>query len=137
MTALNFTRAAALAMMIAPALVAVAHADDEYGTGHEAIVRQAAARMMLPVTAMAQPGASERFAAGQSDNFGAPQREPLIRQSATRGSSAVLVDVAQAKAPGGGYAADGGHRLTDLVGDGGAQDEMARAIYRPGSGTDF
>jgi len=136
MIVFNLTRTAAFALMLAPALVAVAHADDEYGTGHEAIVGHAAASTVAPMSALAQPIAAERFAAGQSDNFGAPQREPLIRQSATRRSSAALVDVAQAKLPG-GYAADAGNRLADLIGDGGAQDELARAIYRPGSGTDF
>jgi hypothetical protein len=137
MTPVNLTRVAALALMLAPALVAVAHADDEYGTGHEAVVRQVAGSAMLPMTAMPQPIAAERFAAGQNDNFGAPQRDALIRQSATRGSSAVLVDVAQAKTAGGEYAADGGYRLTDLVGSGGRQDELAREIYQPGSATDF
>ena len=137
MTAAHLTRVAALALMLAPALVAVAHADDEYGTGREAVVRQAAGSAMLPMAAAPQPIAAERFAAGQSDNFGAPQRDALIRQSATRGSSAVLVDVAQAKAAAGEYAADGGYRLTDLVGGGGRQDELAREIYRPGGGTDF
>jgi hypothetical protein len=32
---------------------------------------------------------------------------------------------------------DGGYRGGDLVGDCGRQDELAREIYRPGSGTDF
>jgi len=137
MTAANLTRVAALALMLAPALVAVAHADDEYGTGHEAVVRHASGSAMLPMAAVPQPIAAERFAAGQNDNFGAPQRDALIRQSATRGSSAVLVDVAQAKTSNGDYAADGGYRLSDLVGGDGRQDELARAIYRPGSGTDF
>src|SRR5260370_1466989 len=101
MTAAHLTRVAALALMLAPALVAVAHADDEYGTGHEAAVRHAAGSAMLPMAAVPRPIAAERFAAGQNDNFGAPQRDALIRQSATRGSSAVLVDVAQAKTAGG------------------------------------
>jgi hypothetical protein len=37
----------------------------------------------------------------------------------------------------GDYAVDGGYRGGDLVGDCGRQDELAREIYRPGSGTDF
>ena len=135
MTAADLTRVAALALMLAPALVAVAHADDEYGTGHEAVVRHAAGSAMLPMVAAPQPITGDRFA-GQNDNFGAPQRDDLIHQSATRGSIAVLVEVAQAK-PSAEYAADGGYRQRDLVGDGGRQDELAREIYRPGSGTDF
>src|SRR5260221_4016428 len=98
---------------------------------------EAAGGAMLHMAAVPRPIAAERFAAGQNDNFGAPQRDALIRQSATRGSSAVLVDVAQAKTAGGDYAADAGYRLTDLVGGGRRQDELAREIYRPGSGTDF
>src|SRR5260370_6788017 len=110
MTAANLTRVAALAWMLAPALFAVVHADDESGTGHEAAVRQAAGSAMLPMAAVPRPIAAERFAAGQNDNFGAPQRDALIRQSATRGSSAVLVDVAQAKTAGGRYPAEAGLR---------------------------
>jgi hypothetical protein len=136
MTAVNLARVATLALILAPALVAVAHADDEYGTGHEAVIRHAAGRAMPPIAAAAQPIAVERFASGQNHNVGAPQRDALIRQSATRGSIAVLVDVAQAKTSA-EYAADGGYRQRDLIGDGGRQDDLARAIYRPGSGADF
>src|SRR5260370_29416507 len=137
MTAAHLTRVAALALMRAPGLVAVAHADDEYGTGREAVVRQAAGSAMLPMAAAPQPIAAERFAAGQNDNFGAPQRDALIRQSATRGSSAVLVDVAQAKTAGGDYAPEPGYRLPHPLAGGPPPADPAREGYRPGGGPHF
>src|SRR5258708_34529275 len=137
MPAANLTRVAALALMLAPALVAVAHADDEYGTGHEAAVRHAAGSAMLPMAAVPRPIAAERFAAGQNDNFGAPQRDALIRQSATRGSSAVLVDVAQVKTAGGGYAPEARPRPTHPPGGGPPHGELAGEISRPRGGTAF
>ena len=100
------------------------------------MIRHAATSAMVPMAIAPQATFTDRYAAGQNDNFGAPQRDGLIRQSATRGSIAVLVDVARAKTSS-GYAADGGYGPADLVGGGGRQDELAREIYRPGSGTDF
>src|SRR5260221_8467412 len=132
MTAANLTRVAALALMLAPALVAVAHADDEYGTGHEAAVRHAAGSAMLPMAAVPRPIAAERFAAAQNDNFGAPQRDALIRQSATRGASAVLVDVAQAKTAGGDHPPEARYPLPPPPGGGPRPDALAREIYLRG-----
>jgi hypothetical protein len=137
MDAANLRRIATVALMLMPPLAAGAYADDEYGSGHEVVIRHAAISVMVPMAIAPQPTLTERYAAGQNDNFGAPQRDGLNRQSATRGSIAVLVDVARAKTSTGGYAADGGYGPTDLVGGGGRQDELAREIYRPGSGTDF
>jgi hypothetical protein len=137
MPAANLTRVATIALMLVPVLAAGAYADDEYGTGHEVVTRHAATSAMVPMAIAAQAIVAEGYGAGQNDNFGAPQRDALIRQSATRGSIAVLVDVARAKTSTGGYATDGGYGPTDLVGGGGRQDELAREIYRPGSGTDF
>jgi hypothetical protein len=136
MTESNWTRAAALALMLAPGLGAAAYADDEYGTGHEAVIRHAATGEMRPIAVLPQPVTADRFAAGQNDNFGAPQRERLIRRSAAYGAVPLVVGVAQAKTLD-DYAVDGSYERNDLVGDGGRQDELARSIYRPGSGTDF
>jgi|SRR5690348_1682637 len=137
MTGSKWTRLAALALMLVPTLGTIAYADDEYGTGHEAVVRGAAASAMLPMVAAPSPPAIEQFAAGESDNFGAPRRERLILRSAAYGPGSLVVGVAQAKPVEGAYAVDGGYGQRDLVGAGGPQDELARAIYRPGTGTDF
>ncbi|HKW52583.1 MAG TPA: hypothetical protein VJO12_02745 [Stellaceae bacterium] len=136
MTGSNWTRAAALALMLAPGLGTVAYADDEYGTGHEAVIRTAAGSVMLPMVAAPAPIATEQFAAGERDNFGAPRRERVIHRSAAYGAVPLVVGVAQAKTDG-GYAVDGAYGQRDLVGAGGGQDELARSIYQPGSGTDF
>jgi|SRR5690348_1300092 len=137
MTGSRWTRVAALTLMLAPGLGAVAFADDEYGTGHETVIRRAAASTRLPMLAMPSPLAREQFAAGENDNFGAPRREHLIRRSAAYGGVPLVVGVAQANTMLGADAVDGGYGQGDLVGAGGRQDELARAIYRPGTGTDF
>ena len=138
------TRAAAVALILtAPVLATAAHADDEYGTGHETVIRNAAIGGILGATAQNTPDL--RFVPGHNDSFGASQRDALVRLSATSGSSNAPVAVAQAKDSMGYYAANGSFRLTaplaggraDLVGTGGHQDALAREIYRPGSGTDF
>lgn len=133
----KWTCAAALTLMLVPALGTVAYADDEYGTGHEGLIRHAALGRMQPMVVLPQPITANQFAAGQSDNFGAPQRDSLISHSATHGSVPLVVGVAETKVTGGGYRVDAGYGRRDLVGDGGRQDELAREIYRPGSGTDF
>lgn len=136
MTGSRWTRVAALSLMLAPGLGAVAYADDEYGTGHETVIRRAAASTKLPMLAVPSPVTIEQFAAGENDNFGAPQRERLIRHLTIYGAVPLVVGVAQANPLGDSYAVDGGYGR-DLVGGGGRQDELARAIYRPGTGTDF
>jgi hypothetical protein len=108
MTGSTWTRAAALALMLAPGLGTIAYADDEYGTGHETVVRHAAAGVLLPMVAMPSPPATEQFAVGEADNFGAPRREHLIRRSAAYGAVPLVVGVAQARIPDGAYAVDGG-----------------------------
>lgn len=137
MTGSNWTRAAALALMLAPVLGAAAYADDEYGTGHESVIRHAAIGETRPIAVLPQPVTADRFAAGQNDNFGAPQRERLIRRSAAYGAVPLVVGWAQAKTLDDSYAVDGGYGRNDLVGDGGRQDELAREIFGPGSSTDF
>jgi hypothetical protein len=119
MTGSKWTRAAALALMLAPGLGTIAYADDEYGTGHETVVRHAAASALLPMVAMPSPLATEQFATGEAANFGALRREHLIRRSAAYGAVPLVVGVAQAKTLGGAYAVDGGYGQGDLVGAGG------------------
>ncbi len=138
------TRAAAVAMVLAaPVLAATARADDEYGTGHETVIRYAAMGGILGATAQNTPDL--RFVPGHHDNFGAPRNDALIRQSAISPLNKAPVEVAQATNAMGYRAGDGSFRPSaplvggraDLIGAGGHQDELARAIYRPGSGTDF
>ena len=82
------TQIAALTLLMASSLATAARADDEYGTGHETLIRQLAAssEAALTVVASTVPTAGER---------------------------------------------------SDVVGAGGRQDELARQIYHPGSGTDW
>ena len=93
MTSFAFARAqaarsAALALLLAAAgFAGTAYADDEYGTSHEMVIRQAAAS-----------------------------------PASLRIGIASTVPVASDR--------------SDVVGDGGRQDALARQIYHPGSGTD-
>jgi hypothetical protein len=119
MTGSTWSRAAALTLLLAPGLGTIAYADDEYGTGHETVVRQAAASALLPMVAMPSPPATGQFAAGEADNFGAPRREHLIRRSAAYGAVPLVVGVAQAKTLDGAYVVDGGYGQRDPVGAGG------------------
>ena len=118
MTGSTWTRVAALSLMLAPGLAAVAYADDEYGTGHETVIRHAAQSVMLPMVAAPSSLATEQFAAGETDNFGAPRREHLIRRSAAYGAVPLVVGFAQAKTMAGAYAVDGGYGQRDLAGAG-------------------
>ena len=137
MTGSKWTHVAALALILVPALATIAYADDEYGTGHETVIRRAATSAMQPMVVVPPPLTMEQFAAGEPDNFGAPRREQLIRRSAAYGAVPLVVGIAQAKTMDGAYAVDAASAQDDLVGAGGRQDELARAIYRPGTGTDF
>jgi hypothetical protein len=79
---------AALVLLVASSLATAARADDEYGTGHETLIREVAvtSHAALTVIASAVPIAGTR---------------------------------------------------PDAAGAGGPQDELARLIYHPGSGTDW
>ena len=114
----RLARAAALAMALAiPAvsgLATSAFADDEYGVGteHGALIRQSAQNAPSFGTAFAL--ATGRATQAQSVAGNAGTSSPAIRSDA----SAPTVK-------------------QDLLGTGGQQDNLAREIYHPGSGTDW
>ncbi len=115
-------RTAALsAVLLVPAVSAFA--DDEYGTGHESVIRQAAASTPSAPLAVAQVQTlNETFKVGQNDAFGGSRSSQL----------APSVESYTGKIASTGLA---GKR--DVVGAGGAQDELATEIFHPGSGTDW
>ena len=109
----SLTRAAALSLaLVAPAVgfAGAAHADDEYGTRHEALVQQSARSAPSFGTAIG-------LATGQ------PRAQALARNAAQN-----LPVRSDASAP---------TAKQDLLGTGGQQDQLAREIYHPGSGTDW
>jgi len=115
---IRLARAAALAMALAiPAvsgLATVAYADDEYSvaTEHGALVRQAAQNAPSFGTAFAL--ATGRAAQSQAVAGNAGNSVPAVASDASPAT------VKQ-----------------DLLGTGGQQDNLAREIYHPGSGTDW
>lgn len=121
----SFARATALSLALIAPVATTAFADDEYGTQHERVISQAASSTPSAPLSVAQSNAlSDAFKLGQNDAFGASRSSQLApvgesyvgRLASTDGSA-------------------NGKR--DLVGAGGAQDELARAIYQPGTGTDW
>ena len=111
----SLVRAAALTMALAiPAagFATSAFADDEYGVGtqHGALIRRSA-----------QSAPSFGAAVGLALGKKAPQ------QQAAAGKTAAPVALDAGAASG----------KRDLVGDGGQQDNLAREIYQPGTGTDW
>lgn len=104
------TLARAATLSLALALPAVAHADDEYGTGHERLVTQSA-----------QSAPSFGTAVGLA--IGQPQAQAVAR-NAWQGVQ-VRSDVSAPTVK------------QDLLGTGGQQDEVARETFHPGSGTDW
>ncbi|HEX7967698.1 MAG TPA: hypothetical protein VF502_05725 [Stellaceae bacterium] len=117
----SLTRALAMALAISAFSLGAAYADDEYGTGRESLVRQSASSGPgAPLTDMQTKAAAEEF--GYHGTYPVPatpswSTSPVPSQYATR-------SVVPPAAP-------------DMVGNGGAQDDMARAIHHPGSGTDW
>jgi hypothetical protein len=119
----SLARVATLALALAP-LAGTAFADDEYGTGHAAVIAQAAAsQATAPLSADQVATLSDAFKVGQNDAFGGARSSQLA--PVPQGSPSRLASLSRAIGP------------TDLVGSGGAQDALAVAIYHPGSGTDF
>lgn len=116
-------RAAALtAALLVPA--ASAFADDEYGTGHETVIHQAAVSAPGAALSVTQTQAlGDAFKVGQNDVFGA-SRSSQLAPSAESYAGRVASTVA-------------GSGKRDLVGAGGAQDALASEIFHPGSGTDW
>ncbi|HEX7967703.1 MAG TPA: hypothetical protein VF502_05750 [Stellaceae bacterium] len=119
----NLARVAALSMAFALPLAGVAYADDEYGTGHETVIRQAAASHPSASLSVAQTRAlDEAFKVGQNDAFGASRSSQLAPSVESYTGKVASIALA-------------GKR--DVVGAGGAQDALANQIFHPGSGTDW
>jgi hypothetical protein len=121
----SLARAAALSLALVAPMAVTAYADDEYGTQHEMVIRQAASSTPSAALSVAQSNAlSDAFKVGQNDAFGGSRSSQLapVAQSYT-GRVASNAGAASGK--------------LDVVGAGGAQDELGNAIYHPGSGTDW
>ncbi len=112
----SLARAATLSLALAlPAIAGfagAAHADDEYGTGHETLVQQ---------SAHSAPSFGRAFALATGQ---AVQPQAVAGNTGTSGRS-VATDAAAPTVK------------QDLLGTGGQQDNLARQIYHPGSGTDW
>ena len=121
----SLVRATALSLALIAPVAATAYADDEYGTQHETVISQAASSTPSAPLSVAQSNAlSDAFKVGQNDAFGGSR-------------SSQLAPVAQnyiGRLASSGSAASG---KLDVVGAGGAQDQLGNAIYHPGSGTDW
>ena len=121
----SLVRATALSLALIAPVAATAYADDEYGTQHETVISQAASSTPSAPLSIAQSNAlSDAFKVGQNDAFGGSR-------------SSQLAPVAQnymGRLASSGSAASG---KLDVVGAGGAQDQLARDIYHPGSGTQW
>lgn len=104
-------RAAALSLALA-GFAGAAYADDEYDTGHEALVQQ---------SARSAPSFGTAFALAT----GHAARTQAVARNAGHNAPAVASD------------ASTGAVKQDLLGTGGQQDNLAREIYQPGSGTDW
>ncbi len=117
----SVTRALAMALAISAFGFGAAYADDEYATGRESVVRHSAAGQPgAPLTDAQAKSAAQQF--DYHGTYPVPATpswgsSPAPSQSATRS----LIPPA----------------ASDLVGNGGAQDEMARTIHNPGSGTSW
>ena len=105
-------RAATLALILAAPALSAAYAFDPFG-GDESLVRNSA----------------------QSARYADPANTPLARATADARMHASPL----AANAGGGRASEAplGGGLHDLLGQDGPQDELARAIHHPGSGTDW
>jgi hypothetical protein len=120
----TLARAATLSLALVAPLATIAYADDEYGTGHAAVIQQAAASTPSAAPTVAQTNAlNDAFKVGQNDAFGAARSSQLAPVSQSYNSRLASMN------------ATTGNR--DLVGAGGAQDQLANQIYHPGTGTDW
>ena len=120
----TLARAATLSMALAFPLATMAYANDEYGTGHEAVIQQAAASTPSAALTIAQTNAlNDAFKVGQNDAFGAARSSQLAPVSQSYNSRLASTS------------ATVGSR--DLVGAGGVQDQVANQTFDPGSGTDW
>jgi hypothetical protein len=120
----SLARVATLALALAP-IAGAAYADDEYGTGHSAVIAQAASSQpSAPLSAAQVATLNDAFKVGQDDAFGGARSSQLA--PVPQGSASRLASMSRTI---------GGK--PDLVGAGGAQDALAVEIYHPGSGTDW
>jgi hypothetical protein len=120
----SLARIATLSLALAAPFAGSALADDEYGTGHEAVIAQAAASQpSAPLSAAQVAVLNDAFKVGQNDAFGGARSSQLA--PVALGSPSRLASMSHSIGQ------------TDLVGSGGAQDALAVEIYHPGSGTDF
>ena len=120
----TLARAATLSMAFALPLATLAYADDEYGTGHSAVIQQAAASTpSAPLTVAQTNTLNDAFKVGQNDAFGAARSSQLAPVSESYNSRLASTS------------ATSGNR--DLVGAGGVQDQIANQTFHPGSGTDW
>jgi len=120
----TLARAATLSMALAFPLATLAYADDEYGTGHAAVIQQAAASTpSAPLTTAQANALNDAFKVGQNDAFGAARSSQLAPVSESYNSRLASTS------------ATSGNR--DLVGAGGVQDQIANQTFHPGSGTDW
>jgi hypothetical protein len=120
----TLARAATLSMALAFPLATIAHADDEYGTGHAAVIQQAAASTPSAALTAAQTNAlNDAFKVGQNDAFGGARSSQLAPVSQSYNSRLASTN--------------GTIGNRDVVGAGGAQDQLANQIYHPGTGTDW
>ncbi len=115
---------ATLALALTP-LAGAAYADDEYGTGHAAVIAQAASSQpTAPLSADQVAKLNDVFKVGQNDAFGAARSSELA--PVPQGSPSRLASLSRTISG-----------KVDVVGAGGAQDALAVEIYHPGSGTDW
>jgi len=120
----TLARAATLSMALAIPVATLAYADDEYGTGHETVIEQAAASTPSAPLTVAQTNAlNDAFKVGQNDAFGAARSSQLAPSAESYNSRLA--------------SSTGAVGNRDLVGAGGAQDKLANEIFHPGSGTDW
>jgi hypothetical protein len=120
----TLARAVTLTMALAIPVASIAYADDEYGTGHETVIQQAAASPHSAPLSVAQTKAlDDAFKVGQNDAFGGSRSSQLAPTAESYNSRLASTNNVV------------GNR--DLVGSGGAQDKLANEIYHPGTGTDW
>jgi hypothetical protein len=120
----SLARIATLSLALAAPFAGSAFADDEYGTGHAAVIAQAAiSQHAAPLSAGQVASLNDAFKVGQNDAFGGARSSQLA--PVAQGSQSRLASMSRMVGN------------ADLVGSGGAQDALAVEIHHPGSGTQF
>jgi hypothetical protein len=121
----SLARIATLSLALAAPFATVAYADDEYGTGHSAVIAQAAASQpSAPLSSAQVAKLNDEFKVGQNDAFGGARSSVLAPVPlSTPSRLATLSRTVDGK--------------VDVVGNHGAQDALATQIYTPGTGTDW